>query len=253
MKPTAFDRLMALLPPERRAAAAVSLVGMSDDPDGPIATLYSEIFERLERAKREQRTDHEAREKLLLGQLENLRETNQETIRSEVGRLRQGKFWHRMRFSRLAAILAGLALVAVAMPIVTRHVILAGVAAQQQALQSAQAESAALLQQTLKDHQAEAVRLAEAQRCEIERINKLLAENISRKSFREAIGNAINANGSQLKITIGQEVVTLRIQDSLTRKENGVRIIEVKHLLTPEEFDSLRKTVDAAKTIYIPK
>jgi len=122
-------------------------------------------------------------------------------------------------------------------------------ARQQQALKASQAGSLHAVQTA----QAEAVRLAEAQRCEIERINKLLAENISRKSFREAIGNAINANGSQLKITVGQEVVTLRIQDSLTRKENGIRVIEVKHGLTPEEFDALRKTVDAAKTIYIPK
>jgi hypothetical protein len=249
MKPTAFDRLIAMLPPDRRAAAAVSLVGMSDDPDGPIATLYSEIFERLERAKREQRTDHEAREKLLLGQLEKLRETNQETIRSEVGRLHHGKFWHRMLFSRVAAIVAGLAVVAVAMPIVTRHVILAGLAAHQQALQATQADTIHAIQTA----QTEGTKLAEIQRCAIERINQLLAANVSRKSFQEAIGNAINTNSTQLKTTVGPEVVTLRIQDALTRKEQGVRIIEIKHGLTPDQFDTLRKTVDAANTISIPK
>ena len=103
MDPSAFDRLIAMLPPERRAAAAVSLVGMSDDPDGPIATLYSEIFEHLERVRWDQRADHETREKQLLEQLEKARMANQETIRTEVSRLDQGKFWHRMLVSRLAS------------------------------------------------------------------------------------------------------------------------------------------------------
>ena len=122
-------------------------------------------------------------------------------------------------------------------------------ARQQQALQATQADSLHAIQTA----QAEAVRLAEAQRCEIERINNLLTANVCKKSFQEAIGNAINANGSQLKITFGQEVVTLRIQDALTRKDNGVRIIELKHGLTPVEFETLRKSVEAAKTTYIPK
>ena len=126
-------------------------------------------------------------------------------------------------------------------------------ARQQQAVQSAQADAASMLQQTLKDHQAEAVKLAEAQRREIERINTVFATNIFRKSFREAIGSAISANSPQVKITVGQEVVTLRIQDSLTRKENGVRIIEIKHGLTPVEVETLRKTVDTAKTVSIAK
>jgi hypothetical protein len=126
-------------------------------------------------------------------------------------------------------------------------------ARQQQAVQSAQADAASMLQQTLKDHQAEAVKLAEAQRREIERINTVFATNIFRKSFREAIGSAISANSPQVKITVGQEVVTLRIQDSLTRKDNGVRIIEIKHGLTPDEVETLRKSVDAAKTISIAK
>lgn len=253
MDPSAFDRLIAMLPPERRAAAAVSLVGMSDDPDGPIATLYSEIFERLERAQMEQRTDHETREKQLLNQLEKLRAATQETVRSEMSRRLQGKFWHRMLLSRMVAAAVCLALVAVVTPFVTRHVVHGDLAAQQQVYQSAQADAAAMLQQTLKDHQAEAAKLAEAQRGEIERINTLFATNIYRKSFREAIGCAISANSPQLKVTVGQEVVTMRIQDTLTRKEQGVRIIEIKHGLAPEEFDALRKTVDAAKTISITK
>ena len=126
-------------------------------------------------------------------------------------------------------------------------------ARQQQAVQSAQADAAAMLQQTLKDHQAEAAKLAEAQCGEIERINKFLAANISRKSFQEAVGDVVNANSPQVKTTIGPEVVTLRVQDSLTRKENGVRIIEVKHGLTPDQFDALRKTIDSAITISIAK
>ena len=253
MKPTAFDRLIAMLPPDRRAAAAVSLVGMSDDPDGPIATIYSEFFDRIDRVESEQRANHATLDKLLLGQFEILRAANQETIRTEVGRLHQGKFWHRMLLSRMVAAAACLALVAVTTPIVARHVIHADLAAQQQVFQSAQADAASMLQQTLKDHQAEAVKLAEAQRREIERINTLFATNIFRKSFREAIGSAISANSPQVKTTIGPEVVTLRVQDTLTRKEQGVRIIEIKHGLTPEQFDTIRKTVDSAKTISIAK
>jgi hypothetical protein len=253
MDPSAFDRLIAMLPPERRAAAAVSLVGMSDDPDGPIATLYSEFLDRIDRVESEQRANHATLEKLLLGQFEILRTANQEAIRTEVGRLHQGKFWHRMILSRMASAAACLALVAVTTPIVTRHVVHGDLTAQQQVFQSAQADAASMLQQTLKDHQAEAVKLAEAQRREIERINTVFATNIFRKSFREAIGSAISANSPQVKITVGQEVVTLRIQDSLTRKDNGVRIIEIKHGLTPDEVETLRKSVDAAKTISIPK
>jgi hypothetical protein len=253
MKPTAFDRLIAMLPPERRAAAAVSLVGMSDDPDGPIATIYSEFFDRIDRVESEQRANHATLEKLLLGQFEILRTANQEAIRTEVGRPHQGKIWHRMLFSRMVAAAACLALVAVATPIVTRHVVHADLAAQQQVFQSAQAEAVARLQQTLKEHQAEAAKFAEAQCGEIERINSLLAANISRKSFQEAIGHAISANSPQVKTTIGPEVVTLRVQDSLTRKEQGTRIIEIKHGLTPDEFENLRKSVDAANTISIPK
>ncbi len=253
MDPSAFDRLIAMLPPERRAAAAVSLVGMSDDPDGPIATLYSEILERLERARWDQRADHETRERLLLAQLEKTRMANQETIRTEVGRLHQGKFWHRILFSRLASAAIWLVLVAVATPIVARHVIHADLTAQQQAFQSAQAEAATRLQQTLKDNQTEANTLAEAQRCEIERINNRLAANICKKSFQETVGNVITANSPQVKTVIGPEVVTLRIQDNLTRKEQGVRIIEIKHGLTPVEFDTLRKSVEAAKSISITK
>lgn len=253
MDPSAFDRLIAMLPPERRAAAAVSLVGMSVDPDGPIATLYSEIFERLERVHREQRADHETREKLLIHQLEKARAANQETIRTEVGRLHQGKFWHRILVNRLASAAIWLALVAVATPIVARHVIHADLADQQQAFQSAQSEAATRLQQSLRDNQTDAKTLAEAQRCELERIDNLLTANVCNKSFQQIIGHAITANSPQLKITVGPEVVTLRIHDNLTRKEQGTRIIEIKHGLTPDEFDTLRKTVEAAKTIAIPK
>ena len=253
MDPSAFDRLIAMLPPDRRAAAAVSLVGMSDDPDGPIATIYSEFFDRIDRVESEQRANHATLEKLLLGQFEILRASNQETIRTEVGRLHQGKFWHRMLLSRMVAAAACLALVAVTTPIVARHVVHGDLAAQQQVFQSAQADAAAMLQQTLKEHQAEAVALSKAQGGEIERINSLLATNILRKSFREAIGSAISANSPLVKTTIGPEVVTLRVQDSLTRKEQGTRIIEIKHGLTPDEFENLRKSVDAAKTISIPK
>ena len=253
MDPSAFDRLIAMLPPERRAAAAVSLVGMSDDPDGPSATLYSEFLDRIDRVESEQRANHATLEKLLLVQFEILRASNQETIRTEVGRLHQGKFWHRMLLSRMVAAAACLALVAVTTPIVARHVVHGDLAAQQQVFQSAQADAAAMLQQTLKEHQAEAVALSKAQGGEIERINSLLATNILRKSFREAIGSAISANSPLVKTTIGPEVVTLRVQDSLTRKEQGTRIIEIKHGLTPDEFENLRKSVDAAKTISIPK
>jgi len=253
MDSSAFDRLIAMLPPERRAAAAVSLAGMSDDPDGPIATLYSEIFERLERVQWEQRADHETREKQLLEQLGKARMANQETIRTEVSRLDQGKFWHRMLVSRLASAAIWLVLVAVATPIVARHVIHADLTAQQQAFQSAQAEAATRLQQTLKDNQTEANTLAEAQRCEIERINNRLAANVCKKSFQEAVGHTITANNPHVKTVIGPEVITLRIQDNLTRKEQGVRIIEIKHGLTPIEFDALRKSVDAAKSISITK
>lgn len=248
MNPTAFDRLVSLLPPERRAAAAVSLVGMSDDPNGPIATLYAEIFERLERAKREQRADQEGREKLFRCQLEKLRESNQTTIRAEVDRLHQGKFWPRMLFSRMATILAGLTLVAVAMPFAIRHVL----AAQQQGLQSAMAESAALLQQYLKDNQAESARLAEAQRREIDEIRNQLTAYAGRLSFGDAIRHVFNGV-PQIKSTIGPEVFTLRIQDNLTRKEQGMRVIEIKHGLTPVEFDNLKQTVEASKAISIPR
>lgn len=122
-------------------------------------------------------------------------------------------------------------------------------ARQQQALQSIQADSLSSIQAV----QSEAAVLAEAQRCEIERINKLLTENVCKKSFQETIGHAISANSPQLKIAVGQEAVTMRIQDNLTRKEQGVRIIELKHDLTPVEFDTLRKSVEAAKTVSIPK
>ena len=252
MDPSAFDRLIAMLPPERRAAAAVSLVGMSDDPDGPIATLYSEIFERLERVLSEQRADHETREEQLLDQLEKARMANQETIRTEVGRLHQGKFWHRMLVSRLASAAIWLVLVVVATPIVARHVIHADLADQQQAFKSAQTEAATRLQQTLKDNKTEEEAFAEAQRCEIERINNRLAANICKKSFQEAVGHVITAN-PQVRTVIGPEVITLRIQDNLTRKEQGIRIIEIKHGLTPVEFDTLRKSVEAAKSISITK
>jgi hypothetical protein len=126
-------------------------------------------------------------------------------------------------------------------------------ARQQQALQSAQAEAAARLQQTLKDHQAEAVARADAQRGELERIKTLLATNISRKSFQETIGYVINSNSPQVKTTIGPELVTLRILDNLTRKEQGARIIELKHGLTPAEIDILRKLLEATKTVSIAK
>ncbi|MEI6606321.1 MAG: hypothetical protein WCP35_13505 [Verrucomicrobiota bacterium] len=253
MDPSAFDRLIAMLPPERRAAAAVSLVGMSDDPDGPIATLYSEILERLERIQWEQRADHETREKQLLDQLEKARMANQETIRTEVSRLHQGKFWHRMLVSRFVSAAIWLVLVAVATPIVARHVMHADLTAQQQAFQSAQAEAATRLQQTLKDNKTAEEALAEAQRCEIERINNRLAANICKKSFEETVGHVITANSPQVKTVIGPEVITLRIQDSLTRKEQGIRIIEIKHGLTPVEFEALRKSVEAAKSISITK
>ena len=253
MDPSAFDRLIAMLPPERRAAAAVSLVGMSDDPDGPIATLYSEIFEHLERVRWEQRADHETRERLLLAQLEKARMANQETIRTEVSRLDQGKFWHRMLVSRLASAAIWLVLVVVATPIVARHVIHADLADQQQAFKSAQTEAATRLQQALKENQTEEEALAEARRCEIERINNRLAANICKKSFQEAVGHAITANNPQVKTVIGPEVITLRIQDNLTRKEQGFRIIEIKHGLTPVEFDALRKSVEAAKSISLAK
>ncbi len=253
MDPSAFDRLIAMLPPERRAAAALSLAGMSDDPDGPIATLYSEIFEHLERVRWEQRADHETRGKLLIDLLEKARAANQETIRTEVGRLHQGKFWHRMLVSRLASAAIWLVLVAVATPIVTRHVMHADLTAQQQAFQSAQAEAATRLQQTLKDNKTEEEAFAEAQRDEFERINNRLAANILKKSFQEAVGHAITANSPQLKTTIGPEVITLRIQDNLTRKEQGFRIIEIKHGLTPVEFDALWKSVEAAKSISLAK
>jgi hypothetical protein len=253
MKPTAFDRLIAMLPPDRRAAAAVSLVGMSDDPDGPIATIYSEFFDRIDRVESEQRANHATLEKQLLGQLEKLRAATQETICTEVARLDQGKIWHRMPFSRMVAAAVCLALVAVATPLVTRHVVHGDFAAQQEVFQSAQADAATRLQQTLKDHQAEAAKFAEAQCGEIERINTLFATNIFRKSFQEAIGSAISANSPQVKTTIGPEVVTLRVQDTLTRKDNGVRIIEIKHGLTPDEVETLRKSVDAAKTVSIAK
>lgn len=122
-------------------------------------------------------------------------------------------------------------------------------ARQQQALQTTQADSLHAIQAA----QAEGAKLAEVQRCEIDKINNLLAANVGKKSFRETIGHIINANSSPIKTVIGPEVITLKIQDNLTRKEQSTRIIEIRHGLTPDEFDTLRKTVEAAKSIAIPK
>ena len=122
-------------------------------------------------------------------------------------------------------------------------------ARQHQALQITQAD----IIQAIQSAQAEGAKLAGVQRCEIERIDKLLAANVCKKSFQETVGHVINSSSSQIKTVIGPEVITLRIQDNLTRKEQGIRIIEIKHGLTPDEFDSLRKSVDAAKTISITK
>jgi hypothetical protein len=125
-------------------------------------------------------------------------------------------------------------------------------ARQQQALLTTQATQADSLH-AIQAAQAEGAKLAEAQRCQLESLNRLLAANACRVAFQEAIGHALNANSPQVKTSIGPEVVTLRIQDTLTRKDQGVRIIEMRHGLTPDEFENLRKTVDAAKTISIAK
>ena len=139
-------------------------------------------------------------------------------------------------------------------------------ARQQQALlttQATQADSLHAIHRLAKERatqhhaiqaaQAEGTKLAEAQRCQLEGINRLLTANACKEAFQETLGHAITANNPQVKALIGPEVVTLRIQDNLTRKEQGIRIIEIKHGLTPVEFESLRKSVEAAKSISITK
>ena len=125
-------------------------------------------------------------------------------------------------------------------------------ARQQQALLTTQATQADSLH-AIQAAQAEGTKLAEAQRCQLEGINRLLTANACKEAFQETLGHAITANNPQVKALIGPEVVTLRIQDNLTRKEQGIRIIEIKHGLTPVEFESLRKSVEAAKSISITK
>lgn len=53
MKQTAFDRIISKLPPENQAAGMDALLLLSQHPDGPIYTLYAEMFERLERVEKE--------------------------------------------------------------------------------------------------------------------------------------------------------------------------------------------------------
>ena len=124
---TAIARLIQYLSPERRAAAIRTLPDLDNDDDGAIFLLYSELFAKIDHGSHAQIDDNAARETRLLEQLAKMASSNQQTIRTEVGRLHQKALWKRILINRLSEIVIALALVVTlvvyATPRVMEHLI----------------------------------------------------------------------------------------------------------------------------------
>lgn len=125
MEPTALDRIIRKLPPERQAAAAVAFRDLGNNPNGPFQTIYAEIFDYLDRHEKDVMAVfmlHAAATKTTLtGEIAihfaEQKLANQRIIQSIHG----GKIWHRLLLHRLTGALLWAGIIVVGTPIVIQH------------------------------------------------------------------------------------------------------------------------------------
>lgn len=125
MKPTALDRIILKLPPERQAAAAVAFRDLGNNPNGPLQTIYAEIFDYLDRHEKDVigvfMLHAAATKTALTGEIAThfaeQKQANQRIIQS----IHSGKMWRRILLHRLAGALLWAGIIIVGTPVVIQH------------------------------------------------------------------------------------------------------------------------------------